>query len=60
MTMEDKIKKSSLSIDEMSQLEALDIKGGQNDVTTFQTPQYGCPNNVRGCACSNVADRAQK
>lgn len=38
----------SFSIDEMSQLEALDIKGGQ---TAPQASQAGCSNHVLGCAC---------
>lgn len=43
--MEEKL---SFSIDEMSQLEALDIKGGLNAVDAIQNQ---CPNNVAGCAC---------
>lgn len=36
------------SIEEMSVLEALDVKGGTAELAASQT---GCSNNVQGCAC---------
>lgn len=36
------------SIEEMSVLEALDVKGGTAELAASQT---GCSNNVAGCAC---------
>ncbi len=55
--MEDKL---SFSIDEMSQLEALDIKGGLN-ASDFASDviQNQCPNNVAGCACDLTPDKLQ-
>lgn len=51
--MEDKLQKMPFSIDEISQLEALDIKGGQA-IFALQASQQGCPNNATGCACTIV------
>jgi len=39
------------SIEEMSVLEALDVKGGAAELAVTQN---GCPNNVAGCACEIV------
>lgn len=39
------------SIEEMSVLETLDVKGG---ITELATTQNGCSNNVSGCACTVV------
>lgn len=39
----------SFSMEEMSQLEVLDIKGGKYDADVIQNQ---CPNNVAGCACN--------
>ncbi len=36
------------SIEEMSVLEALDVKGGTAELAASQT---GCSNNAQGCAC---------
>ena len=38
------------SIEEMSVLEALNVKGG---IAEYAVTQNGCPNNVPGCACEN-------
>ncbi len=40
------------SIEEMSVLEALNVKGG---IAEFAVTQNGCSNNVPGCACEIVA-----
>ena len=40
------------SIEEMSVLEALNVKGG---IAELAVTQNGCPNNVPGCACEIVA-----
>lgn len=37
------------SIEDMSVLEALNVKGGMAEL---ETVQQACPNNVAGCACS--------
>lgn len=42
----------SFSIEEMSVLEALDVKGGTAELAAVT--QNGCPNNVAGCACEIV------
>lgn len=39
------------SIEEMSVLEALDVKGGAAELAVTQN---GCPNNVAGCACEII------
>jgi hypothetical protein len=39
------------SIEELSVLEALNVKGG---IAELATTQNGCPNNVAGCACDIV------
>lgn len=39
------------SIEEMSVLEALNVKGG---IAEYAVTQNGCPNNVPGCACEIV------
>lgn len=39
----------SFSMEEMSQLEVLDIKGGKYDADVIQNQ---CPNNATGCACN--------
>lgn len=39
------------SIEEMSVLEALDVKGGAAELAVTQN---GCPNNVAGCACDII------
>lgn len=54
--------KISFSVEELSQLETLDIKGGamsgsatqigcSNNASGCACPQVGCPNNSTGCAC---------
>lgn len=46
-------KDSLFSIDEISVLEALEIKGGAGSGEPTQNScQNSCPNNVQGCACS--------
>ena len=41
------------SIEEMSVLEALNVKGG---IAGSEATQNGCPNNVAGCACTIIID----
>ena len=48
------MKKSNLfSIEEMSVLEALEVKGGAAEMEASQT---GCSNNVPGCSCTILVD----
>lgn len=42
------------SIEEMSVLEALNVKGG---IAELAVTQNGCSNNVAGCACEIVVAR---
>lgn len=47
-------KKELFSVEEMSVMEALEVRGGaaeSSDVT-----QIGCPNNVAGCACDIIIE----
>lgn len=39
------------SIEELSVLEALEVKGG---IAELEATQNGCSNNVAGCACDIV------
>ena len=39
------------SIEEMSVLETLNVKGG---IAESEVTQNGCPNNVSGCACTII------
>lgn len=39
--------KTMFSLDELSELEALEVRGGSSGIVI----QYGCSNGVIGCAC---------
>lgn len=45
------------SIEEMSVLEALNVKGGIGELAAAQT---GCSNNVSGCGCDIIVVPPQK